>query len=79
MFRRTAADKVVLMETVIATIVVLLLAFGLISLRILFVKDGEFKGTCSTNNPMLAKKLGPCVACGKKRGEPCLKEAAKQL
>ncbi len=62
------------MATIIVTVVVLLLAFGLMSLRILLVKDGEFKGTCATNNPMLSKKLGPCVACGKKRGEPCLKE-----
>ena len=62
------------METIILTIVVLVLAFGGMALRILFVKGGEFKGTCATNNPMLAKKLGPCVACGKKRGEPCLKD-----
>ena len=62
------------METVIITVVFLVLAVAGMSLRILFVKDGEFRGTCATNNPMLAKKLGPCVACGKKRGEPCLKE-----
>ena len=62
------------MGTVLVTIAVLGLAFGGMALRVLFVKDGEFRGTCSTNNPMLAKKLGPCVACGKKRGEPCLKD-----
>ncbi len=65
------------MATIILTVVVLSLVVGGLATRILLVRDGEFKGTCSTNNPMLAKKLGPCVACGKKRGEPCLKDAVE--
>ena len=60
------------MATVILTVVVLALVVGGLATRILLVKDGEFKGTCSSNNPMLAKRLGACGACGKKRGEPCL-------
>lgn len=65
------------METILVIIVaaaVLGLAVGGLSLRILAVKDGEFRGTCSTNNPMLSDKLGPCTVCGKKPGEACKRE-----
>lgn len=65
------------METILVIIVaaaVLGLAVGGLSLRILAVKDGEFRGTCGTNNPMLADKLGPCTVCGKKPGEACKRE-----
>jgi len=65
------------METLIVVIVaavVLGLAVGGLALRIIAVKDGEFRGTCGTNNPMLSDKLGPCVVCGKKPGEKCERE-----
>ncbi|MDE2995995.1 MAG: membrane or secreted protein [Bacteroidota bacterium] len=65
------------METILVIIVaaaVLGLAVGGLSLRILAVKDGEFRGTCGTNNPMLSDKLGPCTVCGKKPGEACKRE-----
>ena len=64
------------MSTILLTIAILGIAFALLSLRILLVKDGEFRGTCSSNNPMLRNKLGPCVACGKKEGEVCSREQA---
>lgn len=65
------------METLLVIVgaaVVLGLAVGGLSLRILAVKGGEFRGTCGTNNPMLADKLGPCTVCGKKPGEACQRE-----
>lgn len=42
-----------------------------LSLRILLVKGGEFRGTCATNNPMLRNKIGDCEVCGRKPGEAC--------
>jgi hypothetical protein len=46
------------------------LSFVLINLRHV-VKGEEFRGTCSTNNPMLKDQLGECTLCGKKEGEAC--------
>ena len=59
------------MATIIAAILVLGLAFAMIGTRILLVKDGEFRGTCATNNPMLSNQIGECTVCGKKADEPC--------
>ncbi len=46
------------------------LSFILINLRQV-VTGQEFRGTCSTNNPMLKKKIGDCTVCGKKGDEDC--------
>ena len=39
--------------------------------QILLVKDGEFRGTCATNNPMVKNNFGDCTVCGKKADEVC--------
>lgn len=36
-----------------------------------FIKKREFRGSCSSNNPMLADKFGTCSVCGKKADEAC--------
>ncbi|MEM1269430.1 MAG: membrane or secreted protein [Bacteroidota bacterium] len=59
------------MATVLLTVIVLGLAFAGIATRILLVKDGQFAGTCSSNNPYLKNELGECTVCGKKVDEPC--------
>lgn len=53
-----------IIPTVIISIVVLLLAFSLIGIRIILKKDGEFRGTCASNNPVLKDKIGDCPVCG---------------
>lgn len=55
-------------------VAVVLLSFFLFSLRILFVKGGEFRGTCANNNPFLQKQGATCGICGRTAGEPCGKE-----
>ena len=30
-----------------------------------FQKNGEFRGGCASNNPMLRNELGECTLCGK--------------
>ena len=38
------------------------------------IKRREFRGTCSSNNPMVAEKLGStCSLCGKTADEACKK------
>lgn len=59
------------MTTVFLTIIVLGLAVAGIGLRIIFVKNGEFKGTCASNNPMLKNEIGECSVCGAKPEEDC--------
>ncbi len=43
--------------------------FVLMSVRLLFVKNGEFRGTCATQSPYLAKEGIVCGYCGKTIGE----------
>lgn len=50
----------------------LLLAIGflglfilLMSVRLLFVKNGQFKGTCASQSPFLQKEGATCGMCGK--------------
>lgn len=50
----------------------LLLGIGLVgiffvfmSVRLIFIKNGEFKGTCASQSPFLNKEGGSCSYCGK--------------
>ncbi len=47
----------------------LVLFFALMSVRILLVKDGEFKGTCASQSPFLNQEGGTCSYCGKDVGD----------
>ena len=54
----------------------LLLAFGVagISIKIWGKKDGEFAGTCASNNPMFQNDEGGCSYCGATKEEVCKKK-----
>lgn len=49
------------------------LFFALMSVRLIFLKNGEFKGTCASQSPFLNKEGASCGYCGKKMtpGESC--------
>jgi hypothetical protein len=34
-----------------------------LSIRLIFLKQGEFRGTCSSHNPLLAEKGVDCETC----------------
>jgi hypothetical protein len=53
------------MATILLSIGILGAVVALLALRVLLVKDGEFRGTCASNNPYLRKETGECWACGK--------------
>ena len=53
------------MELFLITIFFLGLAILGISIKIWAKKDGEFSGTCASQNPMLNKNNDPCGYCGK--------------
>jgi hypothetical protein len=67
------------MLTVLLGIGVLALFFVLMSVRLLFVKDGQFKGTCASQSPFLNKEGGSCGYCGRTLDgdEQCKKEQIK--
>jgi hypothetical protein len=53
------------MTLVLLTMGFLALFFILMSVRLLLIKKGEFKGTCASQNPYLKKEGGTCGYCGK--------------
>lgn len=57
------------MTTVLLTFGFIALFFVLMSVRLLFVKNGEFKGTCASQSPFLRKDGVTCGYCGKKVGD----------
>ena len=62
------------MATFLVVIVLIALFFVLMSVRLLFIKGGEFKGTCASQSPFLNKEGITCSYCGRKPGEECKKE-----
>ena len=44
------------------------LFFLLMSVRLIFLKNGEFRGTCASQSPFLQQEGVKC-ACGKNAGE----------
>ena len=58
--------KLALLSTVL-----LALAFAGIAIKILVKKNGQFAGTCASNNPMLNEDGESCSFCGAKPDEKC--------
>jgi hypothetical protein len=65
------------MKLLLITIVLLLLAFAGIAIKIWAKKDGEFAGTCASQNPFLNKDGEACGFCGKtpEQFDSCKEEA----
>lgn len=61
------------MTTVLIAIGFIALFFVLMSVRLLFIKGGEFKGTCASQSPFLNKEGATCGFCGKtvQPGDAC--------
>ncbi|WP_224999283.1 hypothetical protein [Cesiribacter sp. SM1] len=57
------------MATLLLGIGFVALFFILMSVRLIFIKDGQFKGTCASQSPFLNKEGATCGYCGKKVGE----------
>jgi|DewCreStandDraft_4_1066084.scaffolds.fasta_scaffold81782_2 hypothetical protein len=49
----------------VLSIGILALFFILMSVRLIFLKDGEFRGTCASQSPWLNKEGATCGYCGK--------------
>jgi hypothetical protein len=53
------------MATLYLTLALLALFFIMMSVRLILLKNGEFKGTCASQNPYLNKTGETCGYCGK--------------
>lgn len=58
-----------------------LLTVGLLGLGVLGIaikiwgkKDGEFAGTCASNNPLINQEGESCTVCGARPDEKCMSE-----
>ena len=60
-------------RVVLLTIGMLGLAVAGIAIKILLKKNGEFAGTCASNNPMFQNEEGGCSYCGATKDEACQK------
>lgn len=55
----------VLLPSIIATVLVLGISVFGMAIKFFLKPNGEFKGGCASNNPMLRDKVGACGVCGK--------------
>lgn len=53
------------MKLLLITIVLMALAFAGIAIKIWAKKDGQFSGTCASQNPYLNQDGEACSYCGK--------------
>jgi hypothetical protein len=65
------------MDLVIISIVLLALGFAGIAIKIWAKKDGEFAGTCASNNPLLQEEGASCGLCGASPAEKCKSDQPK--
>jgi hypothetical protein len=63
-----------MLPVVLASVFFVLAAFAMFGLRILFLKNGSFRGTCAGNSSFLKKEGVVCGVCGRQAGEPCGKD-----
>lgn len=57
--------KTAIMATVLLGTGFIALFFILMSVRLIFLKNGEFKGTCASQSPFLQNDGVTCSLCGK--------------
>ncbi len=53
------------MKLFIITLFCIFLVFIGLAIKLLLKKDGEFSGTCASQNPLLNNSNEPCGYCGK--------------
>ena len=66
-------------KVLLLTVGLLGLAVAGIAIKLLVKKDGEFAGTCASNNPMFQDDSGSCTICGARPQDKCLNEAENEL
>jgi hypothetical protein len=62
-----------MLQLILISTVLLALAFAGIAIKLLVKKDGQFAGTCASNNPLLKQEGASCGVCGARPEEQCKK------
>ena len=60
--------------TLLISIFMLAFVFAGIGIKILLKKNGQFSGTCASQNPLLNKEGESCSLCGATPEEKCKNE-----
>ncbi len=68
-----------MLPVLIITIILVLAAFAMLSIRLLLMKGGQFRGTCAGNSPFLKNEGIACGVCGRMPGETCGKDGKKSF
>ncbi len=63
-----------MLPVIAVSVLLILIGVGLLSVRLLFIKGGECKGSCAGNSAFLQKEGAVCGVCGRKPGEACANE-----
>ena len=63
------------MKLILLSIGLVALCFAGIAIKLIVKKDGEFSGTCASNNLYLNKEGEACSFCGAQPDEKCKKPA----
>ena len=66
------------MKLFFISILLLAFCFAGIAIKLLLKKNGEFTGTCASNNPLLNKEGENCSFCGARPNEKC-KTASEEI
>ena len=56
------------------TLILMIFVFSGIGIKILLKKNGEFAGTCASQNPLINKEGEACGFCGAQPEEKCKNE-----
>jgi len=67
------------MKLFLLVLALLALAVAGIAIRILVKKDGQFAGTCASNNPMLQDEGTSCGVCGARPQEQCRRDDLESI
>jgi len=65
-------------KVVLLSIGLIGVAFAGIAIKLLLKKNGEFAGTCASNNPMFQDDSGSCSLCGARPSEQCLNDEEEE-
>ena len=52
------------LSTFLPTLAIIGLVIAGFAIKMFFKSDGEFRGGCASNNPMLRNEIGECTVCG---------------
>lgn len=65
--------------TILLGIGLLGISFAGIAVKIWMKKDGQFAGTCASNNPLVQAEGGSCGFCGARPEEKCRRDDASTV